>query len=63
MIITANMNLTELAELMGDAATKNDSEAMRDMLMATGHENLSTDMLDDAEWIRLMKLAVSGFVS
>ena len=59
MEINSAMNLDHLAERMGDVATREDAEMMRDLLVES-HDGEDTSDLDDAEWMRLLNRAVAG---
>jgi hypothetical protein len=58
MIIDGNMNLDQLAERMGDVATKEDARAMRGILIEQGHWNKDTGDIEEAEWHYCLEAAV-----
>lgn len=49
MLISATMNLSDLAERMGTEATTEEAARMRDVLCRT-HEGEDTSEVDAAEW-------------
>ncbi len=57
MKISRNMNLSQLAEHMGNVATENDARRMRDLLVASGHESLD-DVSDDV-WMQMLNEAAA----
>lgn len=56
MKIGSTMDLHHLAELMGDCATTEDAQDMRDFLVEH-HDGEDTDDIPDNEWERFLKLA------
>ena len=58
MQITATTNLSELADSMGSAATREDAAVMLDLLIAGGVTD--TSEIGESEWLDLCERAVDG---
>lgn len=58
MIIAADMNLSDLAERMGDVATEVDARAMRDLLVER-YEGQDTADIPEADWLAMLEEAVA----
>jgi hypothetical protein len=58
MKISSTMNLGELAELMGDAATEAEARHMRDTLEGIGAWSRTED-IPEAEWLKMLDGAVA----
>jgi hypothetical protein len=56
MKINAQMNLSELAQHMGDGATTLDAENMRTLLVESEYE--ATADISDKEWVEMLDIAV-----
>lgn len=59
MHISNTMNLAELAERMGDAASSAEAQLMRDQLVES-FDGSDTADIDDAAWLKMMSSAVAG---
>lgn len=52
MNINTTMSLCQLADLMGDTATEAEAEAMRDLLVESGHDD--TNNIGESEWCQYL---------
>lgn len=60
MTIEPSMNLGELAEFIGSYATREDAEAVRDCLLASGYEHMDTSMISDSNWENIVIAAIGA---
>ena len=60
MTIEPSMNLSQLAELIGNYATQDDAAAVRDCLLASGYENMDTNMIHDYDWNNIIIAAIGA---
>lgn len=58
MKIHAQMNLGQVAEMMGSVATEAEAEAMVEMLLVGDYSD--TDEIGEAEWLELCGMAAEG---
>lgn len=58
MFIAADMNLSDLAERMGDIATDVDARAMRDLLVER-YEGQDTADIPESDWLAMLEEALA----
>ena len=58
MKIASNMNLSDLAERMGDVATESEAAIMRSSLISGGYDGADTADVPVAEWESYLNLTI-----